>query len=245
MSEMLGDPRERARVLAVCPEDDACPRAPSTSSPARRARSWSARDIVSLPEGTAARFPEDDFIVRHRLEGYLGVAMRAARGADRLRRRAVRRRLEPTDERAALQIFAARAGAELERRRSEAALREREAEIAASRARVVQAADEERRRIGRDLHDGVQQRLVALGQRLALAARRLADRPGAPRALLAEAREQAAAGRAGAARARPRPASGRAPERGLGGALRRWPPARRCRCASRRCPGAGCRTRSR
>jgi signal transduction histidine kinase len=37
------------------------------------------------------------------------------------------------------------------------------AELAASRARIVQAADESRRRIQRDLHDGVQQRLVALG----------------------------------------------------------------------------------
>jgi signal transduction histidine kinase len=36
------------------------------------------------------------------------------------------------------------------------------AELAASRARVVAAADETRRRIERDLHDGTQQQLVAL-----------------------------------------------------------------------------------
>jgi two-component sensor histidine kinase len=36
------------------------------------------------------------------------------------------------------------------------------AELAASRARIVTAADETRRRIERDLHDGVQQRLVSL-----------------------------------------------------------------------------------
>jgi signal transduction histidine kinase len=36
-------------------------------------------------------------------------------------------------------------------------------ELAASRARVVAAADETRRRVERDLHDGVQQRLVTLG----------------------------------------------------------------------------------
>ena len=35
------------------------------------------------------------------------------------------------------------------------------AELAASRARVVAAADEARRRLGRDLHDGAQQRLVS------------------------------------------------------------------------------------
>src|SRR3954468_24933948 len=33
-------------------------------------------------------------------------------------------------------------------------------EVSSSRARIAQAADEERRRIGRDLHDGAQQRLV-------------------------------------------------------------------------------------
>jgi signal transduction histidine kinase len=37
------------------------------------------------------------------------------------------------------------------------------ASLAASRARVVAAADETRRRIERDLHDGAQQRLVSLG----------------------------------------------------------------------------------
>jgi signal transduction histidine kinase len=37
------------------------------------------------------------------------------------------------------------------------------AELAASRARIVAAADDARRRIERDLHDGAQQRLVALG----------------------------------------------------------------------------------
>jgi len=47
-------------------------------------------------------------------------------------------------------------------------------ELRASRARVVAAADAERRRIERDLHDGVQQHLVALSVNLQLA-RQLAD----------------------------------------------------------------------
>ena len=34
------------------------------------------------------------------------------------------------------------------------------AELSASRARIVAAADETRRRLERDLHDGIQQRLV-------------------------------------------------------------------------------------
>jgi signal transduction histidine kinase len=40
------------------------------------------------------------------------------------------------------------------------------AELAASRTRIVAAADEPRRRIERDLHDGTQQRLVSLGLEL-------------------------------------------------------------------------------
>ncbi|WP_429425871.1 GAF domain-containing sensor histidine kinase [Nocardia sp. GAS34] len=43
---------------------------------------------------------------------------------------------------------------------------EAHAELTASRARIVAAADEARRRIERDLHDGAQQRLVSLGLEL-------------------------------------------------------------------------------
>jgi signal transduction histidine kinase len=46
---------------------------------------------------------------------------------------------------------------------------ESRAELAASRARIVAAADEARRRIERDLHDGTQQRLVSLGLELRMA----------------------------------------------------------------------------
>jgi signal transduction histidine kinase len=45
---------------------------------------------------------------------------------------------------------------------------ESRAELAASRARIVAAADQTRRRIERDLHDGTQQRLVSLGLELRL-----------------------------------------------------------------------------
>jgi signal transduction histidine kinase len=47
-------------------------------------------------------------------------------------------------------------------RKSERKLERSRAELAASRARIVTAADEARRRIERDLHDGVQQQLVAV-----------------------------------------------------------------------------------
>jgi signal transduction histidine kinase len=49
-------------------------------------------------------------------------------------------------------------------------------QLAASRARLVAAADEERRRVVRDLHDGAQQRLVALRYALGLAGIRAARR---------------------------------------------------------------------
>jgi signal transduction histidine kinase len=47
------------------------------------------------------------------------------------------------------------------------------AEVAASRARIVEAGYEERRRLERDLHDGAQQRLVSLGLKLRRAQRSL------------------------------------------------------------------------
>ncbi|WP_305785643.1 sensor histidine kinase [Symbioplanes lichenis] len=51
-------------------------------------------------------------------------------------------------------------------------LKRRIAELSASRAGIVRAVDHERRRIERDLHDGVQQRLVALAMLLGRARRR-------------------------------------------------------------------------
>jgi signal transduction histidine kinase len=70
------------------------------------------------------------------------------------------------DDVSAMRIFASRAAAELERRRQAAALRH-------SRTRVIEAADAERRRVGRDLHDGAQQRLLAVANLLKLARRKL------------------------------------------------------------------------
>jgi PAS domain S-box-containing protein len=72
-----------------------------------------------------------------------------------------------------------------ERRAAEEALRRREIEAArteelrASRARIVAAADAARRKIERDLHDGAQQRLVALALEVRLARARVAGDPDA------------------------------------------------------------------
>ncbi|MEU9203665.1 histidine kinase [Streptomyces sp. NPDC048332] len=67
-------------------------------------------------------------------------------------------------------------------------LERRIGELAASRAAVVRAVDSERRRVERDLHDGVQQRLVALAMLLGRA-RRARDAEQAE-ALLAQAHKE-------------------------------------------------------
>jgi signal transduction histidine kinase len=68
----------------------------------------------------------------------------------------------------------------LQRERLEAALRANVLELRASRARIVEAGDDARRRIERDLHDGAQQRLVSLLLNLQLERRRLMDGAAAP-----------------------------------------------------------------
>ena len=69
-------------------------------------------------------------------------------------------------------------------RRLAAQVEESLAELRASRARILIAADDERRRIERDLHDGGQQRLVALRIRLELADEMMATSPVRAREML-------------------------------------------------------------
>jgi signal transduction histidine kinase len=57
----------------------------------------------------------------------------------------------------------------LENERLQAEVRASLEEVRASRARILEAADAERRRLERDIHDGAQQRLVALGLAIRLA----------------------------------------------------------------------------
>ena len=96
------------------------------------------------------------------------------------------------------------------------------AELTASRARIVAAADHARRRIERDLHDGAQQRLVSLALRCARRRRRYRPSSGELAAQL-DALVDRGDQRAGrAARARPRhPPGGCWPRAGW---LRRWTP---------------------
>ncbi len=67
-------------------------------------------------------------------------------------------------------------------------------QLTASRARIVQAGDAERRRLERNLHDGAQQRLVSLALALRIAQSQLPDDPVAAAELLAQASEELALG---------------------------------------------------
>jgi signal transduction histidine kinase len=95
------------------------------------------------------------------------------------------------DEPALLDAVTAAAAIALRSGRLQAQLRANVEELRGSRARVVEAERRERQRLERDLHDGAQQRLVALSLNLGVLQTRLGDNPEAE-ALLAEARTEIA-----------------------------------------------------
>jgi signal transduction histidine kinase len=68
------------------------------------------------------------------------------------------------------------------------------AQLAASRARIVEAGDAERRRLERNLHDGAQQRLVSVALELRLVGAKLEQDPAVARELLTAAQAQLARG---------------------------------------------------
>jgi signal transduction histidine kinase len=82
----------------------------------------------------------------------------------------------------------------VENERLTAAVEDQLAEVRASRARIVAAGDAERQRVERDLHDGAQQRIVALTLALRLARTRLgSDADPAVQLSLEQASEEAKA----------------------------------------------------
>lgn len=89
-----------------------------------------------------------------------------------------------------LATAAAAASLAVDNDRLNAELRARIAELEESRAKVVTGALAERRRLERDLHDGAQQRLVALSLQLSLARAKLTSDPGMAGGLLGEAGEE-------------------------------------------------------
>jgi signal transduction histidine kinase len=76
-----------------------------------------------------------------------------------------------------VEAVSAAAGIALENGRLEAELRARLQELQGSRSRVVEAQQNERRRLERNLHDGAQQRLVALALELGLLAEKANNDP--------------------------------------------------------------------
>ena len=87
---------------------------------------------------------------------------------------------DPALDSGLVRAVAAAAGIRLENERLQADLRAQLDEVRASRQRIVEAGDRERRRVERNLHDGAQQRLVTLALSLAM----LRDRAGADPALI-------------------------------------------------------------
>ena len=141
-----------------------------------------------------------------------------------------------------LRSVAAAAGLAMENERLQAQLRARVEELRASRARIVEAGTHERRRLERNLHDGAQQRLVALSLTLRLAQSKLRTRiPTAPTSCStaprrsSRSRSASCASSPAASTRRSCPIAGSAPR------SRRSPAARRSRSSSPTCPPSRCR----
>jgi signal transduction histidine kinase len=93
------------------------------------------------------------------------------------------------EERELLDAVTAAAGIALENGRLHAELRARLEELKGSRARIVDAGQKERQRLERNLHDGAQQRLIALSLELGLVEEGLKGDPDATRRLERARRE--------------------------------------------------------
>ncbi|HEX6388410.1 MAG TPA: histidine kinase [Solirubrobacteraceae bacterium] len=89
-----------------------------------------------------------------------------------------------------VQAAGAAAALAVENERLEAELRARVQELERSRAKVIEVGLAERRRLERDLHDGAQQRLVALGLQVSMARTRIDADPGGAQEMLDQVREE-------------------------------------------------------
>jgi len=95
------------------------------------------------------------------------------------------------DEPELLEAVVAAAGISLENARLQAELHARLVELTGSRARVIDAGQKERQRLERNLHDGAQQRLIALSLQLSLLEQKVSEQPEV-RAELDQARREIA-----------------------------------------------------
>jgi signal transduction histidine kinase len=96
------------------------------------------------------------------------------------------------DDPALVEAVSAAAAIALENEQLQAESEERLVELRASRERIVAAGDAERRRLERNLHDGAQQRLVALGLQLRLLQGRIREDPANAESLATTASDELA-----------------------------------------------------
>jgi signal transduction histidine kinase len=141
------------------------------------------REVIALPARGLPDFPG------------VTMAFEVSHGGERLGALTLAKRpgeaLTPVEGRLAAQL-AGQAGQVLHNAGLADQLKERLAELHASRKRIVAAADGERRRLERNIHDGAQQQLVALSMMARLAETTVdSDKEGA-RAMLAQAQADAA-----------------------------------------------------
>jgi signal transduction histidine kinase len=96
------------------------------------------------------------------------------------------------DEPGLVRAAGAAAALALENERLEAELKARVAELQTSRSKLIEVGMAERRALERNLHDGAQQRLVALSLQLGLARAKVRDAPDTAERILDTAREELA-----------------------------------------------------
>ena len=183
----------QAATLISSPARCAGPaRRPPATSPRRQAggRPWSLDDIWRVRALLAEALGDPDVLVAYPIDAGCvdadghDVTEPTAPGVtttpimrDGTLVALVTHRLSTTEETADLADATGLARLALENERLNVELRVRDQELRRSRARTIDACDETRRRLERDLHDGAQQRLVALIARTRVAQSRASDNP--------------------------------------------------------------------
>ena len=140
------------------------------------------REPLPASDGTLPEIPRRDRVVRvehqGQLLGALSVVMRKGES------------LTPTESKL-MEDLANQAGLVLRNVGLATELQQRLDELHASRQRLVQAQDEERRRLERNLHDGAQQYLVAIKVKLGLAQMLAAQSPEKAKVTIAQLKADA------------------------------------------------------
>jgi signal transduction histidine kinase len=128
VAEILPDDSGRARFLACWEGEELVAEPADYALEGTPCAEVGAANVVCYPEGVRERFPHDEMVVELGLDSYLAVALRDSNGGHLGHLGVLAAApLYPDEEKlAAMRIFAARAAAELERRRHERALHERE-----------------------------------------------------------------------------------------------------------------------